>query len=370
MKPKHIIFYSWQSDLSKETNQNAIRHSLREASNLLENEITETQIILDEATRDKAGSPNIPDTIFDKIESCDIYICDLTTINTDAPSNFRKTPNPNVLIELGFAINSVGWDRIILLFNEIHGIFPTDLPFDIDRHRATPFKIKDKKDSQGKKQLALVLKEAIQKIILDSPLRPNEKKKLTPEQQKRKNDIQNLKWAISAIHIPTFDHFIEELPEKIYVKIFYFKDWFSSILDSSTFFIYDQELLDRLTEFKINWNDEKPVLHFHHIEIAPSTMLDFGLSENPFVTSVHHQSVKKTGKNFRVIATSPDKKVVEAISNIKFKNVYGVQFHPEFSTLYKQKEFRDSKNNTVSFNDNDKQFLKYFWKDFSLRLYD
>ncbi len=98
-------------------------------------------------------------------------------------------------------------------------------------------------------------------------------------------------------------------------------------------------------------------------------MLDFGSSQNPLVTSVHHQSVKKTGENFRVIATSLDRKVVEAIANTKFKNVYGVQFHPEFSTLYKQKEFRNSKNNIVSFNDNDKQFLKHFWKDFSLRLY-
>ena len=119
-----------------------------------------------------------------------------------------------------------------------------------------------------------------------------------------------------------------------------------------------------------NWNGEKPVLHFHHIKITPNTMLDFGLSQNPFVTSVHHQSVKKTGKNFRGIATSLDKKVVEAIANTKFKNVYGVQFHPEFSILYKQKEFRNSKNNIVSFNDNDKQFLKYFWNDFSLRLCD
>ena len=119
-----------------------------------------------------------------------------------------------------------------------------------------------------------------------------------------------------------------------------------------------------------NWNGEKSVLHFHHIKITPHTMLDFRLSQNPFVTSVHHQSVRKTGKNFRIIATSLDKKVVEAISNTKYKNVYGVQFHPEFSILYQQEEFRNAKNNTVSFNDNDKRFLKFFWSDFSLRLYE
>lgn len=31
-----------------------------------------------------------------------------------------------------------------MLFTELHGVFPNDLPFDIDRHRATPFKITDK----------------------------------------------------------------------------------------------------------------------------------------------------------------------------------------------------------------------------------
>lgn len=253
MKPIHTIFYSWQSDLPKDTNLNAIRQSLRDASSLVESEIEGTRIEVDEATRDTTGSPNIPKTIFDKISASDIFICDLTTINTAAPTEFRRVPNPNVLIELGYAVATLGWERIVMVFNKAHGTFPQDLPFDIDRHRSTPFEIKDKKDNNGKSQLSQVIKVAVQAIIEKAPLKPDEKRKETPEEKKRNIDVSNLKWALNTIHIPTFDYFLEEIPDKIIGKIFYFKDSFVSVLDSNTFHTYDQELLKLLTKFKDNW---------------------------------------------------------------------------------------------------------------------
>jgi len=65
-----------------------------------------------------------------------------------------------------------------------------------------------------------------------------------------------------------------------------------------------------------NLNDRGAILHFHHIRINSNSILDFKLRQNPLVISVHHQSVKKSGKNFRIIATSMDNKVVEAISHL------------------------------------------------------
>ncbi len=115
-------------------------------------------------------------------------------------------------------------------------------------------------------------------------------------------------------------------------------------------------------------NKIKNKLHFHHIQITTGSSLDYGLTENPLVTSVHHQAVKELGKNLQIIATSQDGKVVEAISNTKYKNVYGVQFHPEFSKLYKEGELKNAKNETVNLNSTDKDFLRKFWKDFSLKL--
>ncbi len=255
MKPVQTIFYSWQSDLPKDTNLNAIRQSLRDAANEIENEIDETRIDIDEATRNTTGSPNIPKSIFDKISVCDAFVCDLTTTNGNAPKEFKRTPNPNVLIELGYAIAEVGWDRIILVFNENHGTFPGDLPFDIDRHRATPFNVKDKKDKDGKTKLSKVLKEAIKAIVEKSPLRPSEQKTESPEQRKRKISISNLKWALSTIHIPTFDHFIEEMPDRVYSRIFYFKDSFVSVLESNNFHVYDEKLLELLTKVMKNWDE-------------------------------------------------------------------------------------------------------------------
>ena len=47
-------------------------------------------------------------------------------------------PNPNVLIELGYAIKTLGWSKIICLFNSQTGKIE-DLPFDINHNRVTAY---------------------------------------------------------------------------------------------------------------------------------------------------------------------------------------------------------------------------------------
>jgi putative glutamine amidotransferase len=64
------------------------------------------------------------------------------------------------------------------------------------------------------------------------------------------------------------------------------------------------------------------------------TVLGFSPEDTPMVTSEHHQEVKNLGKGFRVIASSLDGKVAEAIEQVRYPNVLGVQFHPEYSDLY------------------------------------
>jgi hypothetical protein len=137
-KLKVTIFYSWQSDLSRDTNQDAIRLSLLSAIPLVEDIIEEIKLQHDEATRNVSGSPDITKEIFRKISNSDIFICDLTPI---AERGIKKLANPNVLIELGYAVAEIGWERIILLFNTFYGKIPDDLPFDVAKHRATQFKI-------------------------------------------------------------------------------------------------------------------------------------------------------------------------------------------------------------------------------------
>lgn len=77
---------------------------------------------------------------------------------------------------------------------------------------------------------------------------------------------------------------------------------------------------------------------FHRIKYTKnSILLRLFFQKNrrpPMVLSSHHQSVKKIGQNLFVAARSVDGKIIEAIEHKKYKNVLGVQFHPEVGLLY------------------------------------
>jgi putative glutamine amidotransferase len=79
---------------------------------------------------------------------------------------------------------------------------------------------------------------------------------------------------------------------------------------------------------------------FHQIKFIPDSIWirKMGLREfdHPYVLSSHHQAIKKTGKNIQIIATSLDVKIIEAITHSRFKNVLGIQFHPEYYPIYQK----------------------------------
>jgi putative glutamine amidotransferase len=54
----------------------------------------------------------------------------------------------------------------------------------------------------------------------------------------------------------------------------------------------------------------------------------------PHVASAHHQAIKALGPGLQVVATSLDRKVVEAVRHTRFRRVLGVQFHPEARALW------------------------------------
>lgn len=64
------------------------------------------------------------------------------------------------------------------------------------------------------------------------------------------------------------------------------------------------------------------------------TALGFQATDPPMVVSSHHQMAGRLGKGMKVIATSLDGKVIEALEHQRYPHVLGVQFHPEFSILY------------------------------------
>jgi len=76
----------------------------------------------------------------------------------------------------------------------------------------------------------------------------------------------------------------------------------------------------------------------HQIKLLPSGKfckeMKMKPEDKPFILSSHHQALEKLGKGMRIIATSLDGKVIEAVEHIKYPNVLGVQFHPENYTLW------------------------------------
>jgi len=117
---------------------------------------------------------------------------------------------------------------------------------------------------------------------------------------------------------------------------------------------------------------------FHRIRIAKTGYLsEFGVASKnsgPMVLSAHHQAAGHLGANLAVIATSADGKIIEALQHKAFRNVVGVQFHPEPAVLYQQEAtFTTIPGKTFSPNEllqksNSLLFHQHFWKDFSERV--
>ena len=247
------IFYSWQSDLPDNTNRKLIRDALHLAIPELEDD--RIKIFIDEATRNKPGSPNIPLTIIEKIKSCDIFIGDITTINKACESCERKTPNPNVVFELGFAVSILGWNRIILLLNKYYSD-ENDLPFDFDRHRVTTYTARnDNSDTykSDRNSLAFKLKKAISIIIEQNPIKEIDKKNVNPEEIRRNRDIENIKWILSTIHQPTLQEYIESGPAIINGRIFHFWESFRGVFTNNLFHLYDRELYEKFGKLYHSW---------------------------------------------------------------------------------------------------------------------
>lgn len=128
------IFYSWQSDTNKKANQYFIRDALKEAIKKLNKSLNIVEdIILDQDTMNVPGIPQVTDTILKKIDRCSIFIPDITYIAKT--QNGKYIPNPNVAIELGYALSTLGSERIITVLNEAYGKCSDGLPFDIGHRR-------------------------------------------------------------------------------------------------------------------------------------------------------------------------------------------------------------------------------------------
>jgi hypothetical protein len=152
----YTVFYSWQSDLESRFNRSFIEEILENAvKNISNNEGYNLEAVVDRDTYGIPGSPSIVESITGKIAKSDVFVCDISIINSK--SNGRNMPNPNVLFELGFASAILGWDRIILIQNVAFGGIEK-LPFDLRGRRILQYNLDDTVDNKADEKQKLKLK--------------------------------------------------------------------------------------------------------------------------------------------------------------------------------------------------------------------
>ena len=162
---KFVIFYSWQSDLPNSTNRGFVQKALEKAAKSISRDVTvDVEPVIDRDTIGVPGAPDIANTIFKKIEEADVFLCDISIINKNV--NSRPTPNPNVLLELGFALKALGHERIIMVLNREFGS-PDLLPFDLRLKRVIEYCVKPEngQKAQERNKLTSLLEQAVRTIV-------------------------------------------------------------------------------------------------------------------------------------------------------------------------------------------------------------
>jgi hypothetical protein len=136
----NTVFFSWQADRPISEGRTFLERALERAVGQIGADTTieeaARELELDSDTKGVPGSPPIVETIFRKIDQAAVFVPDLTFIGIRPDG--RPTPNPNVLIEYGWALKALGHGQIVPVMNTAFGEPTLDaMPFDM-RHLRNP----------------------------------------------------------------------------------------------------------------------------------------------------------------------------------------------------------------------------------------
>jgi len=173
------VFFSWQADTETKVGRNFIERALKRAAARIGGDANVEEAVrdlsVDRDTKDTPGSPPIVDTIFRKIDNAAVFVPDLTFVGDRLDG--RRTPNPNVLIEYGWALKSLGHGRIVPVMNTAFGKpTPEAMPFNL-RHLRNPILYDcpldagDDRRKQVREELARELERAIRAVLTSDELR-------------------------------------------------------------------------------------------------------------------------------------------------------------------------------------------------------
>ncbi len=149
------VFWAWQSDTPGWIGRYFVRDALAAAIEQLRGQTKaemdeptsgerREEIHLDHDTRGVGGSPSIANVIFNKIDEANIFVADVTAV-AETPGYFKrdgnpvpskKVMNPNVSIELGYALKAHTDSSLLMVMNTHYGT-RDDLPFDL-KHKRGP----------------------------------------------------------------------------------------------------------------------------------------------------------------------------------------------------------------------------------------
>lgn len=122
------IFWSWQSDTHQPSNRYLVRDVLGELAKSLngldgaeeadrppeeddgipDDDVAghDDHVLIDHDMKGLGGMPRIAERILEKIASAAVFVADVTPV-AKAPSG-KHVPNPNVMLELGYALHALG----------------------------------------------------------------------------------------------------------------------------------------------------------------------------------------------------------------------------------------------------------------------
>jgi len=165
----NAIFFSWQSDTPNKFGRTFLKEVLEEVCTSIALDTTLDEALrdveIDSDTQGVAGQPPIAETIFKKIDAAAVFVADMTF--TGKRKDGRPLPNPNVLIEYGWALKSLTNERVICIMNDSCGIPSAEsLPFDLAHLRwpiryTLPEEATSETRIKEKQKLVKILKDAI-----------------------------------------------------------------------------------------------------------------------------------------------------------------------------------------------------------------
>ncbi|RBL90447.1 hypothetical protein [Chitinophaga flava] len=147
----YTVFFAYQSDIPSEFGQQFISKALKDASKKIK-EKKKVEVKIEVGSRGTPGTPILIEEMLSKSRKADMVIVDLTFTSSKVWANAKKfsignreirilknvedkpSPNPNVLLETGYAWAQKGFYRTLAIMNNAYGN-PKNLPVDLKGFR-------------------------------------------------------------------------------------------------------------------------------------------------------------------------------------------------------------------------------------------